>query len=55
MSILPLGPGSLKYGSNDGGKTIHFDDPVAVEVTKRFTLASFQYCNDFWKLILFVL
>jgi len=35
MSILPLGANSLKYGSNDGGKTLHFDDPVAVEKMKE--------------------
>jgi len=27
MSIVPIKPGSLKYGSDDGGKTIHADVP----------------------------
>ena len=26
-SILPLGPGTLIYGSSDGGRTIHADNP----------------------------
>jgi len=28
MSLLPIGKNSLKYGTSDAGKTIHFDDPL---------------------------
>ena len=27
MSVLPIGKGTLKYGSNDAGKTVHKDIP----------------------------
>ena len=33
MSRLPIkGDASLVYGSSDGGKTCHFDDPVAMKM-----------------------
>lgn len=32
VSLLPLEKGSLRYGSSDGGKTVHADDPQLNEV-----------------------
>jgi hypothetical protein len=31
ISLLPVGKESLVYGSNDGGKTIHFEDRILYE------------------------
>lgn len=31
LSLIPIGPKSLKYGSEDGGITVHMDDPVLTE------------------------
>lgn len=44
MSMLPLSKDSLKYGSNDAGKTMHFDDPVLNQV--RFGLRLRFYFED---------
>jgi hypothetical protein len=35
MSMLPIGNGSLVYGSGDAGKTVHFDDDVMYEKMKK--------------------
>jgi len=32
VSLLPLKKGSLKYGSSDGGVTVHTDDPKLNDV-----------------------
>jgi len=43
MSILPIGKDTLVYGSGDGGKTIHTDDPSVNKIMetlgKRLNLA----------------
>jgi hypothetical protein len=37
QSILPISKQTLKYGSNDGGRTYHKDDP---ELNAKFELAA---------------
>lgn len=34
ISLIPISGFSLVYGSNDGGKTMHFDDPLLYQKMK---------------------
>lgn len=35
ISLLPIRPGSLKYGSSDGGLSVLTDDPALNQVRSR--------------------
>jgi hypothetical protein len=34
-SLLPIGPDTLRYGSDDGGQSVHNDDPVLASKMRR--------------------
>jgi hypothetical protein len=49
MSLLPIGKDSLKYGTSDAGKSIHFDDP---NINKVSFFLSFSLFFLFFSLVL---
>ena len=41
VSLLPVGKGSLRYGSNDGGRVVHADDTTLNQSMKQLMEANF--------------